>query len=105
MTADKPRADSPQRLARDERGAIVLMAVFMSAFMVGGLWYIMGIGDAKMQLDLMGVANWDEIVEMVAAAVDERAEDSVAPQRGHHLVERKALGDAARHNARSPRLA
>ncbi|MEQ9320143.1 MAG: hypothetical protein RIF41_13345, partial [Polyangiaceae bacterium] len=35
-----------RNLAGDERGAIVLMGVFMSAFLVGGLWYLMGIGDA-----------------------------------------------------------
>ena len=30
-----------------------------------------GIGTAQLELDLMGVANWDEVVEMVAAAVAE----------------------------------
>jgi hypothetical protein len=33
-------------LKRDSRGAILLMAVFMSAFLVGSLWYVIGIGDA-----------------------------------------------------------
>jgi len=33
-------------LARDRRGAVVVMALFMSIFLVGCLWYIIGIGDA-----------------------------------------------------------
>lgn len=33
-------------LLSDERGAILVMAVFMAALMVGGLWYIIGVGDA-----------------------------------------------------------
>lgn len=34
------------RLIADRRGAVVLMGVFMSAFLVGGLWYVMGIGES-----------------------------------------------------------
>ena len=33
-------------LLQDRRGAIVVMAVFMAAFMVGCLWYLIGVGDA-----------------------------------------------------------
>lgn len=33
-------------LRKDERGAVLLIAVFMSAFLVGALWYVIGIGDA-----------------------------------------------------------
>jgi hypothetical protein len=40
-----PRSDPPS-LARDERGAIMVMGVFMCVLLVGGLWYIAGIGDA-----------------------------------------------------------
>lgn len=35
-----------KQLTRDSRGAVLLIAVFMSAFLVGALWYIIGIGDA-----------------------------------------------------------
>lgn len=35
-----------KKLAHDSRGAVLLIAVFMSAFLVGALWYIIGIGDA-----------------------------------------------------------
>jgi hypothetical protein len=47
MTRDSNRLPPPSTdFARDERGAIMVVAVFMSAFLVGGLWYIMGVGDA-----------------------------------------------------------
>jgi hypothetical protein len=35
-----------KNLMDDNRGAIVLMGVFMSSFLVGGLWYVMGVGEA-----------------------------------------------------------
>jgi hypothetical protein len=34
------------RVRKDSRGAIMIGAVFMAAFMVGALWYVIGIGDA-----------------------------------------------------------
>lgn len=37
---------SSRNLARDDSGAILAMCVFMAAFLVGCLWYVMGIGDA-----------------------------------------------------------
>ena len=33
-------------ILEDERGAIIVIAVFMSVFLVGGIWYLIGIGDA-----------------------------------------------------------
>lgn len=36
----------PSGLARDERGAVLLMGVFMCSALVGMLWYVAGIGDA-----------------------------------------------------------
>ena len=35
---------------------------------IEGHGHFLGIGDARMQLDLMHVANWDEVVAMVASA-------------------------------------
>lgn len=35
-------------LLSDQRGAILVIAVFMAAFMVGCLWYLIGIGDAAL---------------------------------------------------------
>ncbi len=40
-------------LARDSRGAILLISVFMSAFLVGCLWYVIGIGDAAIYRQYM----------------------------------------------------
>ncbi len=42
MTAPAPR----DGLARDERGAIMVMGIFMCAILTGALWYVAGIGDA-----------------------------------------------------------
>jgi hypothetical protein len=33
-------------LARDDRGAVLVIGVFMASFLVGAIWYLMGIGDA-----------------------------------------------------------
>jgi hypothetical protein len=35
-------------LVGDRRGAVIVMAVFMSIFLVGCLWYLIGIGDAAL---------------------------------------------------------
>ena len=43
-----------------------------------------GIGTAQLQLELMDVANWDEVVEMVAAAVAEAEPGELIPGRGWH---------------------
>ncbi len=46
--------------------------------------HFLGVGAAKMQLDLMGVANWDEIVAMVADAVAEAEPGQLIRGRGWH---------------------
>lgn len=46
--------------------------------------HFLGVGDAKMQLDLMDVANWDEIVAMVAEAVAEAEPGELIRGRGWH---------------------
>ncbi len=46
--------------------------------------HFLGVGDAKMQLDLMSVANWDEIVAMVAEAVAEAPAGALIRGRGWH---------------------
>lgn len=43
----------PRNLRGDQRGAVLLIAVFMSAFLVGTLWYIIGIGDAAIYRQYM----------------------------------------------------
>ncbi|MGH7577502.1 MAG: amidohydrolase [Longimicrobiales bacterium] len=46
--------------------------------------HFVGIGDAKMQLDLMTVSNWDEIVAMVGAAARDAGPDELIRGRGWH---------------------
>ncbi|MGD8869531.1 MAG: amidohydrolase family protein, partial [Gemmatimonadales bacterium] len=46
--------------------------------------HFMGIGAAKMQLDLMHVANWEEIVSMVADAVADAEPGQLIRGRGWH---------------------
>jgi len=46
--------------------------------------HFLGVGDAKMQLDLMNVSNWDEIVAMVAKAVAETPPGTLIRGRGWH---------------------
>ncbi|KPJ92004.1 MAG: amidohydrolase [Gemmatimonas sp. SG8_17] len=43
-----------------------------------------GIGQAQMQLNLMDVANWDEVVAMVEAVVGDAATDELIRGRGWH---------------------
>lgn len=37
---------NPRSFARDERGAVMLMGVFFASFLVGSLWYLIGIGQS-----------------------------------------------------------
>jgi hypothetical protein len=48
MTLPRATSDSrcPPRLAEDDRGAIMVMGIFMCVLLVGALWYIAGVGDA-----------------------------------------------------------
>ncbi len=46
--------------------------------------HFLGVGDAKMQLDLMNVANWDEIVSMVEYAASDAATNRLIRGRGWH---------------------
>jgi hypothetical protein len=52
-TGSGSRAGAARRLVDDRRGAVLLIAVFMSAFLVGCLWYIIGIGDAAVYRQYM----------------------------------------------------
>jgi ferredoxin len=35
-----------KRLAHDNKGAVMMTGLFMSFFLVGSLWFVMGVGDA-----------------------------------------------------------
>lgn len=42
-----------KRLAEDNRGAVMLTGLFMSCFLIGSLWFVMGVGDAVIFRDRM----------------------------------------------------
>ncbi|MFO0677801.1 MAG: hypothetical protein U0169_14790 [Polyangiaceae bacterium] len=46
-------AAHPAPLAHDTRGAVMVVGVFMSAFLVGALWYVIGVGDAILYREAM----------------------------------------------------
>lgn len=45
------------RLVTDDRGAIMVMGIFMCVFLVGALWYIAGVGDALVFRERMQEAS------------------------------------------------
>ena len=51
---------------------------------IEGHGHFMGIGDAKLQLDLMNVRNWDEIVSMVQVAAKSAKPGQLIRGRGWH---------------------
>jgi predicted amidohydrolase YtcJ len=51
---------------------------------IEGHGHYMGVGASTLQLNLMGVANWDEVVAMVAAAVAEAQPGELITGRGWH---------------------
>ncbi|HSJ25825.1 MAG TPA: amidohydrolase [Longimicrobiales bacterium] len=51
---------------------------------IEGHGHFMGLGQAKMNLDLMNVRNWDEVVQMVAAAAADAPGDAWIVGRGWH---------------------
>jgi len=51
---------------------------------IEGHGHFLGIGDANVQLDLRATKNWDEVVAMVAAAVEETPPGELIRGRGWH---------------------
>jgi predicted amidohydrolase YtcJ len=51
---------------------------------IEGHGHFMGLGQARMNLDLMNVRNWDEVVQMVAAAAADAPRDAWIVGRGWH---------------------
>jgi len=47
------RDDAPDGLLTDERGAVMVMGIFMCSCLVGALWYLAGIGDAILYRERM----------------------------------------------------
>lgn len=46
-------AERPQNLLDDQRGAIMIMGLFMATMIIGAMWYMKGIGDAIVFRDRM----------------------------------------------------
>ena len=46
-----------RELHKDQRGAIMLMGLCMSCFLIGGLWFLIGIGDTIVFRDNMQEAT------------------------------------------------
>src|SRR3954462_14263519 len=57
-------------LDRDERGAILVLGVFMCACMAGALWYLIGIGDAILYRERL--QEGADAVAFSAATLDAR---------------------------------
>jgi predicted amidohydrolase YtcJ len=51
---------------------------------IEGHGHFMGVGQARMNLNLMNVRNWDEVVQMVAAAAGDAPRDAWIVGRGWH---------------------
>jgi len=60
----------PTAALRDERGAILVIGVFMCACMAGALWYVIGIGDAIIYRERL--QEGADAVAFSAAALDAR---------------------------------
>jgi predicted amidohydrolase YtcJ len=63
---------------------IDLQGRFAMPGFIEGHGHFMGVGLAQMQLNLMGVANWDDVVAMVAEAVAEAEPGELIAGRGWH---------------------
>lgn len=49
----RSRARTAEELVGDQRGAVMLTGLFMSCFLIGALWFIVGIGDTIVFRDKM----------------------------------------------------
>jgi hypothetical protein len=71
MTARSPRPPPrPPQVAADDRGAIMVMGIFMCTLLVGALWYIAGVGDALLFHERMQEAA--DSVAFSAAIIEAR---------------------------------
>lgn len=52
-TSGRSQATRSRSLVDDRRGAVMVVAVFMAAFLVGALWYVIGIGHAALYHERM----------------------------------------------------
>ena len=57
ITMDSPIRRNVRDLHQDQRGAIMLMGLCMSCFLIGGLWFLIGMGDTIVFRDQMQEAT------------------------------------------------
>ena len=69
---------------------------------IEGHGHFLGVGGAQMQLRLMDVENWDEVVSMVAAAVEEAQPGELIRGRGglHQALPDMAVDLGVSHRSR-----
>jgi hypothetical protein len=65
------RAERLPRIAADERGAMMVMGVFVSMFLVGALWSIAGMGEVVVMRERLQEAA--DATALAAAVIDARA--------------------------------
>ena len=70
MPVETPAPIASRRAVADERGAIMVLGIFMSVFLVGSLWYIAGIGDTIMYHERMQEAA--DAVAFSSAVIEAR---------------------------------
>lgn len=49
----RPRGSEKASLLEDQRGAVMLTGLFMACFLIGALWFVIGIGDTIVFRDKM----------------------------------------------------
>lgn len=63
-------------LVADQRGAVMMMGLFMATFLIGGLWYMIGVGDALVLHDRL--QETADSVAFTSAAVHARGMNFIA---------------------------
>jgi predicted amidohydrolase YtcJ len=76
--------DEIQRLAGQDTQVVDLAGQFVMPGFIDGHGHFMNLGQSKMNLDLMDVKNWDEIVAMVGAAASRAKPGEWILGRGWH---------------------
>jgi hypothetical protein len=65
MSSQAATAERPGLMA-DQRGAIMVMGLFMATMLIGAMWYMKGIGDAVVFRDRMQEAADHEVFSSAA---------------------------------------
>ena len=66
----------PNKFVRDERGAIMVMGIFLACSMIAAMWYMMGVGDAILWRDHQQEAA--DSIAFTSAAIHARGMNFIA---------------------------